>query len=285
MNQGNIQYYGSFGFTETHLLIALLSRKQITYTIRIPLDIKSIKIKRTAVFKEYVIDIGFNDGTPCRITASPNVLTIDSQKENLPQFIEYLKSKSPKNEATELKNISGEKIRWQYFNTFIYVMLACFPVPPVMMIIMGIKENNLDLGAIVEALPLFLTIWGVFLAPFVVLSLLNRFFFGKIIGVANDEGLHLENSFIPWENIQKIVYAPGISTINKANYTFATVFVNAPNKTGYTFDIIHFPAYGLRKIKKLHPEVDISLGKNALHLMLFALLAPILISVIIVLIM
>ena len=93
LNQGNMQYFGYFGFTKNHLLIALVSEigKQITYTIRIPLDIKSIKIKQTKLLKQVVIDISFNDGAPCQITASPKVLTIDSQKENLPQFLNYLK--------------------------------------------------------------------------------------------------------------------------------------------------------------------------------------------------
>ena len=62
LNQGNTQYYGYFGFTEHYLLIALVSvtGKQITYTTRVPLDIKSIRVKQTAIFKQFVIDIAFN---------------------------------------------------------------------------------------------------------------------------------------------------------------------------------------------------------------------------------
>jgi hypothetical protein len=244
LNQGNIQYYGFFGFTENYLLIALVSGKQITYTTRIPLDIRSIKIKQTAVFKQFVIDIAFNDGAPCSITASPKVLMIDSQKDNLPQFLNYLKCKCPKNQETELKDLNGKKIRWQYFSTFIYVMLAFFPMPLVMIIVTGLKENNLDLAKMVEVILTALISWGVFLFPLIILSLLNRFLFGKIVGVVRDDGLHLENDFITWKQIQKITFNPSISSRFKASYTYASFFIKSDTETEYTIDIMHFPMYG-----------------------------------------
>ena len=264
LNQGNIQFYGYFGFTQTHLLIALVAGKQITYTIRIPLDIKSIRIKQTAVFKQFVIDIAFNDGAPCSITASQKVLMIDSQKNNLSQFLNYLKSKSPKNQETELKDSNGKKIRWQYFNTFIYVMLAFLPMPPVAIIVIGLKENNLDLAEMIEAIPTALIIWGVFFVPFIILSLFNRFLFGKIVGVVRNDGLLLENDFISWKQIQKITFNPSISSRFKASYTYASLLIKSDTETEYTIDIMHFPMYGLRKIKKYNPEIKIEWGKDGI---------------------
>ena len=283
LNQGNIQYFGFFGFTENYLLIALVSGKQITYTTRIPLDIKSIKIKQTAVFKQFTIDISFNEGSPCKITASPKVVMIDSQKNNLPQFLNYLKSKSPKKQETELKDLEGEKIRCQYFNTFIYVMLAFFPGLLVMLFVMGLKENNLDLAKLVEAISVALISLGVFLAPFIILSLLNRFLFGKIIGVVREDGLLLENDFITWKQIRKITFNPNISSRIKASYTYASLFIKSG--TEYTIDIMHFPMYGLRKIKKYNPEIKIELGKDGLFTILFIALVPTLVSIIIPLFM
>ncbi len=285
LNQGNKQYYGFFGFTKKYLLIALMSGKQITYITRIPLDIKSIRIKQTAVFKQFVIDIAFNDGAPCSITASPKVLMIDSQKDNLPQFLNYLKSKSPVNRETELKDSDGKKIRWQYFNTFIYVMLAFFPMSLVVIIVMGLKENNLDLVEMLEAIPTALIIWGVFLVPLIILSLLNRFLFGKIVGVVRDDGLLLENNFITWKQIQKITFNPSISSRFKVSYTYASFFIKSDSETEYTFDIMHFPMYGLRKIKKYNPEIKIKLGKDGFFTILFIALLPTLISIIIPLFM
>ena len=63
--QGGRQYYGYFGFTEDFLLIALVSGKTVTDTIRVPLDINSVKIKKNIFLNEHVIDISFNEGAPC----------------------------------------------------------------------------------------------------------------------------------------------------------------------------------------------------------------------------
>lgn len=281
LDQGNSMHYGYFGFTQNHFLMVLISGKVITYTARIPLDIKSIQITKTSVFRRYVIDIAFHDGAPCRITASP----INSQKENLSCFLDYLKSRSPKNHMITLKDINGAKIRWQYFNVFIYTMLAFLPVTIVMTVVNGVKENNFAFSEILEIITTGLMPWGMLLAPFVALSLLNRFLFGKIIGIVTDEGLYLENNFLPWKHIKKIVYTPEISGRSGAAFTFATIFVDPPRKPAYTLDILHFPIYGLRKIKKLHPEIEIRFERYSLFLILFIALLAIIIMILFALFM
>lgn len=164
-------------------------------------------------------------------------------------------------------------------------MLAFFPMPLVMIIGMGLKENNLDLAEMIEAIPTALIIWGVFLVPFIILSLLNRFLFGKIVGVVRDDGLLLENDFITWKQIQKITFNHSIPSRFKASYTYASFFIKSDTVTEYTIDIMHFPMYGLRKTKKYNPEIEIKLGKNGLFTILFIALLPTLISIIILLFM
>lgn len=140
--QGGRQYYGYFGFTEDFLLIALISGKTVTDTIRVPLDINSIKVKINIFLNEHVIDINFNDGAPCRINAFPKVLAIDSQKENFPEFLSYLKSKTPNKNIPDLNQISGTKIRKQYFNFILYAFLAMLlPIIPMIFILECEKQN------------------------------------------------------------------------------------------------------------------------------------------------
>ena len=280
LNQGNIQNYGYFGFTKTHLLIALISGKQVTYTTRIPLDIKSVRIKQSLIFKQYEIDIGFHYGTPCKIMASPKVMMIDSQVENMPLFLQFLQSKVTEKQAAEFEEVSGEKIRWQYFNTFIYAMLALFPMPLIIIANVGLKDNSFDFSGFIESIPAALPVWIVLLAPFICLSLLNRFFFGKIVCVVNEKGLFVENGLIRWNDIQRITYHPEISGRYKLSYTYATVFVKPSGKAEYALEVMHFPLYGLRKIKKYNPDVKIQLGKNGLFTILFVALTPTLIALI-----
>jgi len=287
LRQGNIQQGGYFGLTETHLLIVLFSGKQIKATGRIPLDVKSVKIKQTKIFKQYVIDISFNEGDPCRIIASPKVLKIDSQKQNLMHFLDFVKSKATNKQEIILKNSEGEKIRWQFFNTCIYGILSLFFAISVMLIVVELKENNFDFSVMkemIENLPMFVTIGCAFLAPFIVLSLLNRFFFGKIVAVAREDGLLLDNDFILWEDIKKITFSPRMCSKFSVNYTYATIFIESFQKQEYSIEIMHFPAYGLRKIKKYNPNIKIEVEKSGLALVLFAALSLILISAIIPLI-
>ena len=143
--QGGRQYYGYFGFTEDFLLIALVSGKTITDTIRVPLDINSVKIKKNIFLNEHVIDISFNEGAPCRITAFPKVLAIDSQKENLPKFLSYLKSKTPNKNVPDLSQINGTKIRRQYFNFILYVFLATLPPIIPMIFIFECEKQNISI--------------------------------------------------------------------------------------------------------------------------------------------
>ncbi len=81
LTEGTQQYYAYLGFAGNDMLVALVeSNKEISYTTRIPLDIKSVKMKQTKIFKQYIIDISFLEGSPFKITASPKVVTIDTQK-------------------------------------------------------------------------------------------------------------------------------------------------------------------------------------------------------------
>ena len=275
LHQGNMQNYGYFGFTKSHLLIALISGKQVTYTTRIPLDIKCVRIKQSSIFKQYEIDIHFHYGTPCKITASPKVVMIDSQTENMPLFLQYLQSQAPQERAVDSQEVSGEKIRWQYFNTFIYVMLAFLPMPLIIM-----KGNGFDLSGVLEAIPVALAVFIVLLAPFILLSLLNRFFFGKIVAVVSEKGLFVDDQLIRWNDIQRITYHPEISGRYKLSYTYATVFVKPSGKAEYTLEVLHFPLYGLKKIKKYNPDIKIRLGKNGLFTILFVALTPTVIALI-----
>lgn len=274
LNQGNEQYYAYFGFAGNDLLIALLSGKQISYTTRIPLDIKSVKIKPTMIFKQYIIDISFLEGASCKITASSKVFTIDSQKENMPLFLEYLKSKTPKLQKTKLKNIEGPKIRRQYFNIFLYIMLAFYPMPTILIILSEFKNADFIISELTKILFTTGMIWLVFLIPLIILSILNRFFFGKIVSVFKEDGLVLENDVVRWNNIDEITYCPRISSKFKINYNFAKVSVNEPNKLAYTIDIIHFPLYALKKAKKHNSEIKVKIDKEGISVILFVALLP-----------
>ena len=113
------QQFAYFGLTETNFLVACLSGENVTDTMRIPLNITSVQMKKSKLFKEYTISILFEKGKAYTICAFPKVLKVKSQEENFPLFLKLLKSKAKK-QAKTFEEIEGPKIRWQYFNTYIY---------------------------------------------------------------------------------------------------------------------------------------------------------------------
>ena len=272
VKHGSFQLFAYFAFTETHLLVAYLTTGNIVTDVeRIPLDIKSVKVKKSKILNEYKIHILFENKKSFEISTFLKVLKIKSQKDNLPLFLEYLKGKSKK-QAKSLEEIEGQKIRWQYFNTWIYIMLAIIPAVPVMIIMGELRKGNYDIwNVIVEmsgATPVMIAMYGIFIGPFVILSIFNRFSFGKLLGVVTEDTLFLENREIPITDINKIVYHPRIMTRRSISFSYATIFIRTKANNMEPLDVVHFPLYGLRKIKKHNKEIKLSCDKYIWFLVL-----------------
>ena len=281
VTRGEVQLFAYFAFTETHFLIAYLtSGDRITGTERIPLDIKSVKIKKTKLIDDYKINLLFENNRALEISAFPWVLKIKSQKDNFPLFVKHLQSVAKK-EAQEPKNISGEKIRWQYFNTYIYIMLSFMPTIDVMIIVDELKKGTSDLLTILtdvsKATPELLAVFGLFIGPFIVLSIFNRFFFGRVLATVNGETLFLEGRDIPLREIKEIVYHPRVISRRRLNFSYATLVLYSKNKNTESLDVVHFPLYGLRKIKKYNKSIKLRCDKYVW----FLILSPTVIAIII----
>ena len=280
VKHGSFQLFAYFAFTETHFLIAYLTSGDIVTDIeRIPLDIKSVKVKKTKLLNEYKIHILFEDKKAFDISTFQNVLKIKAQKDNLPLFLDYLKSKSKKQEKL-LEEIEGQKIRWQYFNTYIYMILAFVPAMPAMIIMGELRKGNFDIWNTIlemsEATPVMLAMYVFFIGPFVILSIFNRFSFGKILGVVTEDILFLENREISINDIKKIVYHPRIMSSRRISFSYATISVRTKANHMESFDVVHFPVYALKKIKNYNKEIKLSCDKY----IWFLLLCPTVISAI-----
>lgn len=93
--QKSKHWFGYFGLTDKYLLGVLLegSSQIISWTSRIPLDLKEVKIKKSLIPAQYKIKIEFNEGSPCNIRVSKKVVGFDMQEENVNGFIENLKNR------------------------------------------------------------------------------------------------------------------------------------------------------------------------------------------------
>lgn len=290
INQGNQQLFGFLGLTDTHLLVAIMSAsgKKIVQSNRISLEISSVKIKQTWIFRQCVLDIKFTNGMSCKFTFSPRVLMIDTQKDNLPLFLNYVSSRAVHQQTTELKDVSGCKLRWQYFNVYIWTVFSFMPGIAIFMMAAESEKGTLDFWGVLEMVLLSISIWFALMSPFILLSLLNRFCFGKIVGVITETGLVLENDVIPWSDIDAILYCPrvlGRTTAYKMSYTYAKVYTKGTAKAEYITEVLHFPLYGVKKIKKQHPEITIRFEKMGICVIIGIALIPTALSIVLSLLM
>ena len=258
------QQFAYFGLTETHFLIASLSGENVTGTTRIPLNITSVQIKKSKIFKDYTINILFENGKAYTICAFLKVLKVKTQEENFPLFLKLLKSKAKK-QAQTLEKVNGKKIRCQYFNTYIYIMLAFIPAIPVMIIMQELRKGNFDIwNVIVEmsgATPVIAVMYAIFIGPAIILSIFNRFSFGKILAVVSADTLILKNRNIPINNIIEIIYHPRVMSRRKISFSYATFVVSSKNNDTKIFDVIHLPLHSLRILKKHNAKIKLSCDK------------------------
>lgn len=270
LEQNGGRYYSYFAFTENAFLIALTYENNTSWSKRIPLDIVSLSIKEYKFFskREYELNITFTNNSPIKILIPYKSFTYGEQKKEIQKFINCLKEHSPQNSYTPLKDINGVKLRRQYFNLPIYLLSPAIPISILGMTMILIKHNELSFNYW-----LTLSLEGVgivfaLLSPFIILSLLNRFIFGKIVSVINNEGIYFENNFIPWNEIDKISYIPNIpskyqSSVLHHRYTRLSLTICNENGVEYDAEIKHFPFYGLFKLKKYFPAKKIKfIGKN-----------------------
>lgn len=177
-----------------------------------------------------------------------------------------------------LSQIKGTKIRKQCFNFILYAFLSMLlPVIPMIFILECEKQNvsiwnswHLFWNITIEALPTILA----FMLPLFLLSACSKFFFGKIIAVVEQNGLYLENVFIPWEDIKEVKY--NVTRFSKSNFraAYITITVAAARKREYSVEVTSFTLYGLRKLKKYLPHQAVRWAKGDLVSVIFLAALP-----------
>lgn len=168
-------------------------------------------------------------------------------------------------EKIQLRDIAGEKIRWQYFNVPIYELLYVAYIVAVMCIVFVIDAWSLEVTA-AEVFAM-LSMFGILLLPFVILSAINRFWIGKIICVLNEEGIYYKDGLIKWEAVTHIEYNAEQPT--RYNRHSSAYIIGKNMKV----ELAHAPYMLLRKAKKYNPEIITGFSKgNKIEFVVYVLL-------------
>ena len=160
-----------------------------------------------------------------------------------------------------LCEIVGDKIRWQYFTWPLLILLFCMIFAPYCIFVISLSMGEFNLSKWLSDLLVSAEVCFGFAIPFIILSFLNRRYFGKIICVINKDGIHYQDGLIMWEDIAKIEYEiefPG-GVVKKENSFCHAVIHTKKHRTV----IFHAPIFFISKVKKHKPYIDASVSKSS----------------------
>lgn len=160
-----------------------------------------------------------------------------------------------------LREIVGDKIRWQYFTWPLLILLFCMILVPYCIFVFSLSMGEFNLSKWTSDLLISVEVCLGFAIPFIILSLLNRRYFGKIICVINEDGIHHEDGLTKWDDIVKIEYEielPG-GVVKKENLFCHSVIHTKKQR----ITLIHTPIFFISKVKKYKPSIDAGVSKNS----------------------
>ena len=158
-----------------------------------------------------------------------------------------------------LKNIDGVRIRRQYFNGPIYVLFSIWVLIIVIFAIISFSDGNFSFYKWLDVICESAFTIAIFIIPWIILSVLNRFFFGKIVCVLSEEGIHHEGGLIKWNNISRIEY--NIPTLNRYPLRLIAAHIDVVCKNE-TIKITSVPLYMFSVVKKSHPDIKTKMDKT-----------------------
>lgn len=182
-----------------------------------------------------------------------------------------------------LSDTDGTKIRRQYLNIFVFVMLAMslLTVTPVLVMNTLWGDSGTRLNSWSEIFTHIIAVALVLMLPFILVSVVNRFLFGKVVCVLNDRGISYRKGSaireIRWEDVRGLEYGirifPFFAT-SEHPWCYARITGNKPDAS-----IDQAPFMLLKKVKK-YTDAKITFEKTGLKMVALALAIPFCVSVI-----
>ena len=170
----------------------------------------------------------------------------------------------------------GQKIRRQYFNIPIYFILSVDAALLALWAGLGFQNPEITLTYWLKISGILLLVSAGLLLPLGMLSVLNRFCFGKIICVLDKKGLHHDGGFVCWGDIKKAVYEPDFPCkvgrrIHCCNQLCLTV---KPFKKEIQIELDGAPFMTLREVKRRCPNSKCKISGWGIFLIATIALAP-----------
>ncbi len=162
-------------------------------------------------------------------------------------------------EENKLKHINGKKIRRQYFNIPLIFLYTIMLAVPYFILICSVFMGDFDFSEWGDAFWTSIWIYFVFSLPFLLLRTLNKHFFGRIICVMTEDGIHYPKGMVRWETIAKIEYAMDAKPRykNDSQKSFRAIIYT---QGGKHIVLNSSPLCLLSRAKKFKKELDIKIA-------------------------
>ena len=150
---------------------------------------------------------------------------------------------------------------------------------PYTILIISLRMNQFVLSEWLTAIWTSVALCVIFSLPYVLLSVFNRFCFGKIVCVLTDSGIHYKDGFLPWSVIQKIEYEieiQGRNRLDTSRFCHAVIYTEKKTVT-----LIHAPLHLLSDVRKINPHIKTRLSKNSKWFLTFLFVVTLLITTLI----
>ena len=176
-----------------------------------------------------------------------------------------------------LKNVKGERIREQYFNVFIFLLIFFAFIPCTILFTINTIADGLGtkFNEISDVLDAVFMILKILILP-VVLSVLNRYVFGEIICVLDNVGINYSGGFIRWDSITDIVYVIDFPDKVSFGCCYARVIGKDIN-----IKIYSAPVFLLLRAKKYNENIKVRYSKWSIAMLVTYAVAPSIIMAII----
>lgn len=162
-------------------------------------------------------------------------------------------------EENKLKHIDGKKIRRQYFNVPLIILYSLMLAIPYAIFTISLCIGKFD--SYEWPSTFWTSIWVCFFFsfPLLVLRTLNKHFFGRIICVLTEEGIHYPKGYLRWETIEKIEYAIDTKPRYKSDTpkAFRAIIYT---QGGKHIVLNNSPLYILSRAKKYDKGLDIQIS-------------------------
>lgn len=185
------------------------------------------------------------------------------------QFVEFLQplikwaKKRPDNLSSEEVQTSGEKIRRQYFNMMIYLLIGLETPLFLILFFDELLKNGLLIAF--KEMGSALLVVGIWIIPLTILSILNRKHFGKIVCTMDEQGIYYRNELIPWNSIREIEYEIVLPSKRVMTYRIRNCYAHVKGKSNVI--ILSAPYYLLQRAKEYNPAIKVDFSKSSKSLL------------------